>query len=231
MARMSMTNKERLYADLKRRILTLKLDPGASLDETSLSAEYGISRTPLRDVFRQLAGEGYIQIRDNRGTIVSPMSHKSMRDFFMAAPMIYASIARLAAQNAQPAKIAELKEAQAQFRAAVAEGRPEDMVFWNDRFHFVMGEMADNQFLMPSLRRLLIDHARIGETFWRARSADMKMRIEVAADHHDRFIDLIEAGDAEGAVALTLEHWSLSRDHMEMFVRPDPLPITLPDEE
>jgi len=224
---MSMSSKERLLADLRRKILTLELEPGTHLDETTLSAEYGISRTPLRDVFRQLAGEGYIQLRDNRGTIVSPMSHKTMRDFFMTAPTIYAAVARLAARNAEPAQIARLREVQARFRKAVDSGAVEDMVYWNDRFHFVMGEMADNQYLMPSLRRLLIDHARIGQTFWRARNAQMRDRIEAAAQQHDRFIELIEAGDAEAAVALTLDHWALSRDHMEMFVRPDPLPIDL----
>jgi len=220
-------SKDRLHADLKRKILTLELEPGSTLDETSLSAEYGMSRTPLRDVFRQLAGEGYLQIRDNRGAIVSPMDHKSVRAFFQTAPMIYASIARLAAQNATPRQIDRLAEIQARFREAVEARNVEDMVYLNDRFHFVMGEMADNQYLMPSLQRLLIDHARIGQTFWRARNAEMAGRIETAAAQHDRFIELIRAGDAEGAVALTLEHWGLSRDHIEMFIRPEPLPLTL----
>ncbi len=224
---MASNSKDRLYADLKRKILTLDLEPGTSLDETRLSAEYGISRTPLRDVFRQLAGEGYIEIRDNRGTFVSPMNHKTMRDFFLTAPLIYASVARLAAQNARPEQIARLREVQQSFRQAVETDSVEDMIFWNDSFHFTIGEMADNQFLMPSLQRLLIDHARIGQTFWRAHNDDMAGRIRQAADQHDRFIALIEARDEAGVVALTLEHWSLSRDHMELFVRPDPLPISL----
>ena len=225
---MASDSKDRLYADLKRKILTLELEPGANLDETRLSAEYGISRTPLRDVFRQLAGEGYIRIRDNRGTFVAPMNHKTMRDFFAMAPLVYASAARLAAEHARPQQIEHLREVQRCFRKAVTDEVPEDMVFWNDRFHYVMGEMADNQYLMPSLRCLLIDHARIGQTFWRPRGPEMQTRIAVAADQHDQLISLVEAGDAEGAVALTLEHWALSRDHMELFVRPDPLPITLP---
>lgn len=225
---MSKSSKERLYADLKRKILTLSLEPGAHLDEMKLSADYGISRTPLREVFRRLAGEGYIRIRDNRGTIVSPMSHKSLRDFFQTAPLIYASTARLAAQCATPEQIKNLKAVQRKFRKAVDADEVDDMVFWNDRFHFDMGSMADNQYLMPSLQRLLIDHARIGQTFWRARDRAMRQRIENAADHHDRFIEVIEAGNEEAAVALTLDHWALSRDHMEMFVRPDPLPIDVP---
>lgn len=222
---MGKSSKERLYNDLKRKILTLSFEPGAHLDEMTLSASYGISRTPLREVFRRLAGEGYIQIRDNRGTIVSPMSHKSLRDFFQTAPMIYASIARLAAQSATSEQIENLKSVQRKFRKAVEDDAADDMVFWNDRFHFDMGLMADNQYLMPSLQRLLIDHARIGQTFWRARSPEMRERIGEAADHHDRFIEVIEAGDEEAAVTTTLDHWMLSRDHMELYVQPDPLPI------
>jgi DNA-binding GntR family transcriptional regulator len=222
------SSKQRLYADLKRKVLTLELEPGVGLDETRLSLEYGISRTPLRDVFRQLAGEGYVQIRDNRGAIVSPMSHKSMRDFFMTAPLIYASIGRLAAQNARREQIEQLRHVQENFRRAVEDDSVEGMVYWNDRFHLTIGQMADNQYLMPSLQRLLIDHARIGQTFWRARTPEMRKRIAAAARQHDRLVEVIAAGDEEAAVALTLEHWALSRDHMEMFVRPDPLPIDVP---
>ncbi|MEO0959675.1 MAG: GntR family transcriptional regulator, partial [Pseudomonadota bacterium] len=165
---MVLSSKERLYRDLQRRILTLDLPPGAHLDETRLSEEYGISRTPLRDIFRQLDGEGYIEIRENRGTIVSPMGHKTMRDFYLAAPMIYSAVARLAARNAMPADIAMLRDVQDEFRASVEGGDLDGMVYWNDRFHFLIGQIADNPYLMPSLRRLLIDHARIGQTFWRA---------------------------------------------------------------
>ena len=52
--------KEVFYSDLKRRILTLELAPGCDMDEVALSKRYQISRTPLRDVMRTLAGEGYL---------------------------------------------------------------------------------------------------------------------------------------------------------------------------
>jgi DNA-binding GntR family transcriptional regulator len=223
------SGKAALYEDLKRRILTMALDPGAPLDETSLSARYGLSRTPLREVFRRLEGEGYLTLRDNRGAVVAPLDHRALRDFFQTAPMIYAAVARLAARNATDAQIAALSDAQGRFREAVARGASADMNFWNDRFHRAMGAAADNRYLAPSYERLLIDHARIGQTFWRARDAGQSARIATAADQHDRFIALIEAGDEEGAVALTLDHWALSRDQMDRFVRPDPLPVEPPD--
>lgn len=221
---MPKSSKERLYADLQRRILTLDLAPGTHLDETRLSTEYGVSRTPLREVFRQLAGEGYIEMRDNRGTIVAPMSYRAMRDFFQTAPLIYSAVARLAAENATPRRVLELEGIQSEFRQAVETDSVEDLVFWNDRFHLRIGEMAENAYLLPSLRRLLIDHARIGQTFWRARTSEQAARIRTAAEQHDRLIAVLAAGDAEAAVALTREHWALSRAHMDVFVRPDPLP-------
>jgi DNA-binding GntR family transcriptional regulator len=86
------------------------LEPGAYLDETELAEIYGISRPPLREVLRQLAGEGYVVLHENRGAQVAPMSHKTLRNFFVAAPMIYAATTRLAAENATPAQIVKLKE-------------------------------------------------------------------------------------------------------------------------
>ncbi len=219
--------KQALYADLKRRILTLELTPGHDLDEARIGAEYGLSRTPVREIFRQLAGEGYVDMRSNRGATVSSMSHKTLRDFFLTAPPIYAAVARLAVENARPGQLEELKAAQQSFVRAVAAGEPNDTVFANNRFHLVMGEMADNAYLAPSFQRLLIDHARIGQTFYRPRDAAMQERLATASAHHDGFIAAIEAGDAQRAVALAHAHWALSRDQLELFVRPDPLPFDM----
>ena len=99
------------------------------------------------------------------------------------------------------------------------------MAYWNNQFHSIMGDMADNPYLSPSLQRLLIDHARIGETFYAARDSGMQERLEDAARHHDEFIDAIEQRDAERAKQLTVEHWALSRDNIELYVRPDPIEL------
>jgi DNA-binding GntR family transcriptional regulator len=49
--------------------------------------------------------------------------------------------------------------------------------------------------------------------------------ITKASDQHDAMISAIEAGEGALAIDLTLQHWDLSRDRMERFVRPDPLPV------
>lgn len=213
--------------DLRRKILTQVLEPGVYLDEVELAEEYGISRPPLRETLRQLAGEGYVVLHENRGAQVAPMTHKTLRNFFIAAPMIYAAVSRLAAENATPAQIERLKQVQMSFRAAIREGNAADRALWNERFHSVIGDMSDNEFLMPSLRRLLIDHTRIGMTFYNPRRTQMVDTQSVAADQHDQFIALIEAGDAQAASELAVAHWELSRAQIEMFVSPDSIQMPL----
>ncbi|MGD2171330.1 MAG: GntR family transcriptional regulator [Gammaproteobacteria bacterium] len=216
-------DKKAIYDDLKKQILTLELEPGTALDEVRLSERYRISRTPLREILRSLAAEGCVDIVNNRGAYVSAMSHKVLRDFFVTAPMIYSAIGRLAAQNAKPAQIAGIREIQENFRAAIDARSSAEMVYWNQCFHALMGEMADNPYLKPSYDRLLIDHARISQTFYRPRNPGMAERMYQALGHHDAMIDAIEAGDSEAVVELIVEHWELSRDLLDYFVKPDPL--------
>lgn len=223
----SKSNKLHCLDDLRSRILTEHLEPGAYLDEVELADLYGISRPPLREVLRQLAGEGYVVLHENRGTQVAPMTHNSLRNFFIVAPMVYAAVGRLAAQNATQPQIMRLKDTQLLFRAAIRDGDGETRALTNERFHSIMGEMADNEFLTPSLRRLLIDHTRIGMTFYSPRNVEMAGQRAIAADQHDEFITHIEAGDADACAALAIAHWELSRAQIESFVAPDSLYLPL----
>ena len=216
-------DKDEIINSLKSEILMLARAPGTPLDEASLSRHFSISRTPMRDILRQLAGEGYVVITQNKGAMVAPMDPKSMRNFFMTAPMIYATISRLAAQNATPADIDRLAETQRHFKQAVSAASVEELVHYNDRFHYQIGEIADNAYLMPSLQRLLMEHARIGQTFWQAHDVKQAENITEATRHHDEFIDCFAAHDEEAAVALTLAHWELSKTNMDDYIRPSPL--------
>jgi DNA-binding GntR family transcriptional regulator len=183
------------------------LEPGAYLDETDLAQIYGISRPPLREVLRQLAGEGYVVLHENRSAQVVPMTHKTLRNFFVAAPMIHAATTRLAAEHATAPQIVRLKECQWTFRQAIKSGDAAERALGNERFHSLVGEMAENEYLMPLLRRLLIDHTRIGMTFYNPRKLHLAPQRELAADQHDQLIALIEAGDAAADLPIMLYNY------------------------
>ena len=224
---MIVNKKQACQEALVHRILTLDIQPGSTLDETLLSEEYGLSRTPLREVFQKLAGDGYLMLNENRGTKVSSMDLTSMRNFFQSAPMIYAAVARLAAENAVGQQIEDLKHVQSLFRRAGEESETQDMAMHNHRFHRIIGEMAGNPYLSPSLNRLLIDHTRMSQMFYKPINSKERLLVWEACDQHDAMIEAIEKKDPGTIVNLTIKHWELSRDKIEKFVRPDPLDVNM----
>ncbi|WP_417207857.1 GntR family transcriptional regulator [Antarctobacter sp.] len=222
---MTVTNKTACRDALKARILSLDLAPGAELDETQIAGEYGLSRTPLREIFQVLAGEGYLRLETNRGARVTSMDLAVLRMFFQTAPLVYATTARLAAENRRSDQIAGLKETQARFLAATEGADSAAAALENHAFHRQIGEMAANPYMMPALSRMLIDHTRLSQTFYRPATKKEKKLVKKAAQQHDAMIAAIERQAPDVAVDLTLQHWDLSRDQLERFVRPDPLPL------
>lgn len=222
----ALSRKAVLLERLRRGVLTQVLRPGADLDEARLSEEFGLSRTPLREALRELAGEGYVELQRNRSARVSEMSHTTLRDFFLAAPMIYGAVLRLATTHASAEQIDLLKAAQAEFRGALASGDVAARALANNRFHAVTGDMAGNIYLRPSFNRLLIDHARISMTFYEVPASDETAQ---AADQHDAMIAAIEQRDADAAGQLADDHWAMSRHRIAQFVMPPPLRDRLGD--
>ena len=181
----------------------------------------------MREVFRDLDGLGFLDLRENRGPRVAELSHTKLRDFFLAAPMIYGAVLRLAARNATTPQIAALKLAQEAFRTALREGNSVERTLANNRFHEITGEMAGNTYLLPSFQRLLIDHGRIGMTFFRPQTNDMASNLSEASAQHDEIIAAIEVGDETRAAQLAEDHWNLSRHQIELFVMPTALDVPM----
>ncbi|MEM9576600.1 MAG: GntR family transcriptional regulator [Pseudomonadota bacterium] len=225
---MSVSPKEACFEDVRLRILRVELAPGAVLDEASLASHYGLSRTPLREVLQRLSGAGYITLKEHRGAKVASMDIVTMRTFFQTAPMVYANIGRLAAENRTDAQLDALQDTQLRFATQTQAGDAAAAALSNHRFHAVIGEMAQNPYLVASLNRLLIDHTRLSQTFYRPRNASDEALVRQACRQHEALISALQAQETERVVDLTLQHWDLSRDSMERFVRPDPLPVDLP---
>jgi len=217
--------KDACFEDIKRRILSTELAPGIDLDEVGLSEQYGMSRTPLREILQRLQGEGYVSMAQNRGAKVASMDICVLRTFFQTAPMVYASIARLACENGSSAQLDLLKKAQLDFTKAAKASQADDAALANHQFHALIGSMAQNPYLVASLSRLQIDHTRLSQTFYRPAAPAEMVLVLKAIEQHDAMISAIEAREEALAVDLTLQHWDLSRDRMERFVRPDPLPV------
>lgn len=223
----SLDRKANFRNKLISQILSMELLPGTTLDELILSEEFGLSRPPIREMLRQMAAEGYIELEANRAPRVAAMSYHSLRNFYLAAPLIYVATTKLAAQLATAADVKALREIQKHFSEAVFGGNLKDRIYYNDQFHLKIGEISRNDYFMPSLRRLLIDHARLGNVFYQPNNPDMEEELKEAVMHHEQIINAIEIRNDFLASEIIKEHLELSRRNISMYVAPNGMDISI----
>lgn len=71
---------EPIYQKLLNEIISLKLEPGARIKEEAVSARFGVSRTPIREVFKKLELEGLLTVRPQSGTYVTRIDLSDIAD-------------------------------------------------------------------------------------------------------------------------------------------------------
>ena len=87
-----------VYEQLRQSIIDLTLEPGSPLDEVSLSAQFDMSRTPIREALVRLSAEGLVTSLPNRNTIVASID-------FVRLPVYFEALS-LSARSASPASTA-----------------------------------------------------------------------------------------------------------------------------
>ena len=97
------------------------MPPGSRVPEKDLCAEFGVSRTPLREALKVMASEGYVVLLPNRGARVAKMTARNLEELFEVCGGMEALAGELACQYATDAEIAEIKalhDRMAEFYAA-----------------------------------------------------------------------------------------------------------------
>ncbi len=89
--------KDKAYHAIKAAILSLKLKPGDPLVESDLAQQLGISKTPVRDALLELEREGFVTKVPFKGTYVTEITLKDVREVFQVRAVLEGLAARLAA--------------------------------------------------------------------------------------------------------------------------------------
>lgn len=223
----SMPTAAQLVADsIRRRIVTGDLRDGESLPpEQALIDQFGVSRPTFREALRILQSEALISIRrGSRGgaTVHSPQvdpvarqagyllqhQHTTLADVYDARRVIEPPAAGMLAARRSRATLARLTEALAAEQAAV--GDPGQFARASARFHELVVELAGNNTLslFTGILGEIIDAHTEDVMLGAHDPATTGRHSGVAHRSHERLVELVEAGDADGAAA----HW---RAHME----------------
>jgi DNA-binding GntR family transcriptional regulator len=115
--------RQHAYDTIKARILDSRFAPGALLSEVRLAEDLRISRTPIREALRELAGKGLVQILPKRGVMVSQPSLQDIVEVYQLREQLECFATRLAALRAGPDDAAGFKADHDRAVASMTRGR------------------------------------------------------------------------------------------------------------
>src|ERR1051325_3012113 len=107
---------DKLASDLQQRVLSGDIPSGTRLRQSALAAEFGVSRTPIREALRKLQAGGLVELQPHRGALVRGLSAREIRDAYEVRAELEALAAELAAVRIRHDQLDRLRRAQGQFR-------------------------------------------------------------------------------------------------------------------
>lgn len=191
---------EKAYHLIKEKIITLELLPSSLINEQSLMDELGLGRTPIREALQRLEMEGLITIVPRRGAFVADISITDLYKIFETRIFLEGFCARLAAQRATAHQLSQMEDAVAQLERASDNG-VKTLMDIDARFHQLLYQAADNEFLAAVLRRFYDLSLRIWYLVLE-RIGD----VEDSIAQHRGVINALKAQDEDLAEALIQEH-------------------------
>lgn len=141
-------------AILSDAILEGRLQGGEQLIETKLQEEFGISRTPLREAFRELEKRGLVEILPRRGAFVRRLTQKDIDDNFPVRSVLEGLAARQALARISREELEELSDALAGMEIAAHTDNGRAYLENHVQFHEVYISASENEVLINTLRTL-----------------------------------------------------------------------------
>ncbi|WP_261165511.1 GntR family transcriptional regulator [Microbacterium sp. Marseille-Q6965] len=199
------------YEQIRDAILSGAFEGGRVLSENSLAAEFGTSRTPVREALHRLEIERLVE-RGPRGAVVRTTSPEEILDIYDVRITLEGSAAQRAAQQASALDLVRLRARQEDMRALTSrEERPAA----NQAFHEALWAASHSPTLVDLLDRLGL-HLRRYPTS----TLDSDDRWHEALAEHDGIIDAIARQDAAAARELAERHMSAAREaRLRMYAR------------
>ena len=199
----------RVFHRLREDILNGKYEEHEELKEVTIGEEMGVSRTPVREAFRQLELEGLIQIIPNKGAYVTGITEKDVKDIYMIRSLLEGLCARWATEHITKEQMEELEENVYLANFHASKGHMEQLAEMDNRFHDILYEACDSKILEHQLKDFHEYVLRVR----RKTLADVNRGV-ASNKEHEQIMEAIKAKDADSAERLANRHMINAYENM-----------------
>jgi len=191
----------RVFNKIRDDILSGKYKEGEELREVTIGEELGVSRTPVREAFRQLELEGLIQIVPNKGAYVTGITVKDVKDIYMIRSKLEGLCAYWATFHITKEQMEELEENIYLSKFHAKKGHSEQIAELDNRFHEVLYEACNSKMLEHQLRDFHDYVLRV-----RKKTLSQFKRSTESTMEHEQIFEAIKNKQAHEAERLANQH-------------------------
>jgi DNA-binding GntR family transcriptional regulator len=192
---------DRAYAELRDRVVTLAIPPGAPINEDALGRDLEMGRTPVREAIKRLALERLVTVFPRRGTFASEINITDLAAISDVRVQLEGHAARRAAQRLTAAQRDELDALIAAIDAGESSGDPDTLMRLDASVHRFVYACAANAYLQETLELYLNLSLRI----WYLVLDRLPHLFDRVHEHRELLV-AIRSGDAERAAGIAAEH-------------------------
>ena len=199
---------DQVFDHLENDILSGKYQRGEILTESKLSAELGVSRTPIREALRRLEQEHIIE-ESGKGSVVIGINEKDLEDIFMIRKSLECQVAALAAKNRTEEQLKQLREALEFQEFYLNKTDPDQIKLMDSRFHETLYKLSGSTAFYDTLVPL---HKKIQK--YRRASVTNSSRAEASVAEHRKIYEAIESQNTALAAKYASEHVENAYKHI-----------------
>lgn len=196
-----LTIEAQVLERLREAILQGYFTPGSQLNQVQVAAMFGVSRGPVRAAINKLEKENLVQNIPHRGTFITPLDKKIVKDLYNVRAVLEGYAVRLAVEYAQPEDIQKLEKLIKEIQAAARRGDTNEVVRLDMLIHKFFVDLSDNSFIIQTWSTIRSHVQRV--LSFRHRSYPDLIDI---ADSHFPFVQLLESKNSEEAGRMMEAH-------------------------
>jgi DNA-binding GntR family transcriptional regulator len=191
---------DRAYYAIRDMIVSLRLRPGAVINERALIEDLGIGRTPVREALRRLAREQLVEVYPRRGMFVTTVEIRDLASLCEVRSVLESHAAALAAVRAS---VEERQGLQTLVEELTQHARLDQAALMelDERIHRAIYRGAHNPFLEQTLGEYYVLALRI----WHL-ALDRASGLDTAVQSHGRVLSAVIRSDADTAARLMRKH-------------------------
>lgn len=202
-----------IYQTVRAMAAAFEFKPEERINESDLSKQLGISRTPLREALNRLVAEGLLTAQEGRGFFCRSLVPEQVVELYELRQAIETETVKRAVERASDGELQELKAYLGQIAPSYdSSASAREIVRLDEDFHLRIAALSQNDELVRSLENI---NERVRYVRW----ISMRSKIDLTHAAHEEIVDSMLARDEFAAVNKMRAHIAKSTDEAKQTVR------------